>query len=407
MAFDFTRFAGPTTMNWLEAPLLPKTGRVLSPLPVGNVPVDPSATGSVIPMAANDPWQGAREANVFPPAPQANQGRVPFMDETRKEMLRNLFLGMAMGTTPGDSLAKGATLAAQGRANSKNVNQTVEFLKSKGMDEGQARMLAGSPPALNEYLKAMVAGVDPMDALRQQKLQLEIQQMQNPGMTDAQRNLEWRAREAGLQPGTPEYQKFMADSGGSRVEVNMPGQPNIGSIPQGYQAVQDPETKMWTMQPIPGGPEDKSRQDKARLDAAMTSTDVITSAASRALSAAKNRNFGAAGTSVVGVLPWTDSAEVMRNVNVLKSNATIENLNQMRQQSPTGGALGNVTEKEGEMLAAKAGALDPNSPTFERDVADYERTLLRVIHGKEVGDQIFEQTRQGATTGYKDKYGLE
>ena len=62
------------------------------------------------------------------------------------------------------------------------------------------------------------------------------------------------------------------------------------------------------------------------------------------------------------------------------------------------------------MLAAKSGALDPDSPTFERDLDDYERSLLRFVHGKRVGDAIFEETRgtgQNETSidELLDKYG--
>lgn len=199
---------------------------------------------------------------------------------------------------------------------------------------------------------------------------------------------------------------------------------NMG--PTGIDYGQPPKDMAWSRAPdgsvrvdengapmavmIKGSPSDASRvaditkmageaignADKAaaKNDAALTATDVITSAASKARAAAGRQNLGPTGTSVVGQLPWTDSAEVLRQTAVLKSNATIEALNQMRQQSPTGGALGNVTEKEGAMLAAKAGALDPNSPTFLRDLDDYERTLLRTIHGKEVGDKVYEATRK-------------
>ena len=45
------------------------------------------------------------------------------------------------------------------------------------------------------------------------------------------------------------------------------------------------------------------------------------------------------------------------------------------------------------MLAEKAGALDPTSPNYPRDLDDYERTLLRTIHGRDEGDRIFESTR--------------
>ena len=77
----------------------------------------------------------------------------------------------------------------------------------------------------------------------------------------------------------------------------------------------------------------------------------------------------------------------------MTANAKIENLNAMRAASPTGGALGSVTEKESAMLADKSGALDPASPNFLRDLADYERTLLRIVHGNDEGDRIFEATR--------------
>jgi hypothetical protein len=97
--------------------------------------------------------------------------------------------------------------------------------------------------------------------------------------------------------------------------------------------------------------------------------------------------------------PYSDSAEVARQVDVLKSQAKVENLNAMRQSSPTGGALGSVTEKEADMLAAKSGALDPSSPNFERDLDDYELTLLQVVHGPEEGARIFQATREGGPVG--------
>lgn len=132
-----------------------------------------------------------------------------------------------------------------------------------------------------------------------------------------------------------------------------------------------------------------------------TATDTIVTAAQRAREAASKRAFGGYGHGVAEYIPWTDSAEVSRQTEVLKSTAKVENLTAMRMASPTGGALGSVTENESKMLAAKSGALDPSSPNFLRDLDDYERTLLQVIHGYEAGNAIYEQTRRekaGATT---------
>lgn len=174
---------------------------------------------------------------------------------------------------------------------------------------------------------------------------------------------------------------------------------NTGTIPQGFEQVQDPITGAISMRPIPGGPKDTSKQDQAKAESQATSTDVITNAATNIRDAIKSSNLPATGTAGAALsnIGETGAAEVARQMAVLKSNATIENLNAMRQQSPTGGALGNVTEGEGAMLAAKAGALDMKSPHFMRDLADYERTLLRTIHGKAAGDKIFDATRKPET----------
>lgn len=47
----------------------------------------------------------------------------------------------------------------------------------------------------------------------------------NASMTDTQQNLMWRAEQAGLQPGTPEYQQFMVSggSGGTSLSVGPDG----------------------------------------------------------------------------------------------------------------------------------------------------------------------------------------
>ena len=194
---------------------------------------------------------------------------------------------------------------------------------------------------------------------------------------------------------------------GVTVNNNMGGGPELGKLSTDFGYVLDPETNLPridpatglpTAAPVPGSPaaiEAAKLADKglAADSNAMTATDVVTSAASRAREADKSRVAKGIVGSVAALNPSSNNAEVYRQVDVLKSNATIENLNAMRQASPTGGALGNVTASENQMLAAKAGALDPASPNFARDLDDYERTLLRIVHGREQGDAIFEATR--------------
>lgn len=153
---------------------------------------------------------------------------------------------------------------------------------------------------------------------------------------------------------------------------------------------------------------DRAEATDEKASARDTAGDNVIRAAMLARDAAGNRNAGSALTTTVGKLPWTDSAEVLRQTEALKAMASVENLNAMRRQSTTGGALGNVTERELKLLADMSSALDPNSPNFVRDLDNYERTLLRTIHGKEAGDAIYEQTRDGITDEDLFKqYGLD
>lgn len=197
------------------------------------------------------------------------------------------------------------------------------------------------------------------------------------------------------------YQGGLADwvssggKGGTTVNV---GQSEYGTIPPGFQLNRDDAGNL-TMAPIPGGPEDKSRVEAAAAGNRQTSTDIVTTAAERARQAAGAEGMPATGTigNLMANLPESNAAELRRQTEVLKATAKVDNLQAMRAASPTGGALGAVSDKESEMLAAKSGALDPSSPNFLRDLEDYERSLLRVIHGPDAGDAIFEQTRGGGS----------
>ncbi|MDK8874410.1 phage tail tip lysozyme [Paracoccus sp. SSJ] len=198
---------------------------------------------------------------------------------------------------------------------------------------------------------------------------------------------------AGIMPGTPEYAQAIVDAV-TKPQVALDNRTNPAP-PSGYRNVYDEAGNLVSQEVIPGGPEDKSQQQGLKQGMADTAGDTVVTAADRALQAAQSRALGSFGQGIVGNLPWTDSAEVQRQTDVLKAMASSENINAMRQASPTGGALGNASDADLKILRDKSGALDPSSPHFERDLADYTRTLLRTIHGPDAGDQIFRQTWKG------------
>lgn len=239
------------------------------------------------------------------------------------------------------------------------------------------------------------------DPLRRQQIemgQIELERAKNP--QPGFRTLTAEEKRANGLPANGAFQvggdgKIMQIGGGG-ITVN-----NEGSIPAGYMATRDAEGRVIAIQPIPGSPQaieaDQTRKSQeTRAGGKETAGNTIMTAAQRAREAMAADGLPATGLlgRIASLSPSTNAAEVRRQIGVLKSSATIETLSAMRAASPTGGALGSVTEKEGDMLAAKAGALDPDSPNFARDLDDYERTLLETIHGPEVGKAIFNQSRK-------------
>lgn len=306
----------------------------------------------------------------------------------------------------------GAASPAGGERVAQNTGQTNDAGPSIG-----ELAAALSNPWLSREQKAIAQTMleqrmqanDPLRQLQIEKSRIELEKLRNPKPKTTDDITEYNfAVENGYQGSFQDFMMDMKKAGATNVSTTL----NTGDMPdarpivdkpeKAFQRRWDPERQTWVDEAIPGSSAERDALEEqqaaeARQNAADTATDVVTTSAMRARDAAGKRDFGSAGTSLIGNLPWTDSAEVVRNVDALKSMAAAENLNQMRRQSKTGGALGNVTEKELKLLQDKSGALNVNSPTFLRDLDDYERTLLRTIHGVERGDSIFDQTRSEAS----------
>ena len=204
---------------------------------------------------AVDPWAGLREEDVVRVDPvktasvAPQPARQPFMSDDRRAQLNDFFTGLAMGGTPQESIAYGAKLVAANQGSRKNVNETVKWLQGKGMDEQQAKMLASSPPALNEYLKTLAEGSDPLRALQLQKAQLEVDNLRNPTakLTDDQREYE-AAKAQGFTGTFMDYQVKMKEAGRQQVNIDT-GE----KLPSGFRWV-DPNKRELGVEPIPGGP---------------------------------------------------------------------------------------------------------------------------------------------------------
>jgi hypothetical protein len=84
-----------------------------------------------------------------------------------------------------------------------------------------------------------------------------------------------------------------------------------------------------------------------------------------------------------GLVPRTDASEVKSRVKTIRSLTSLDNLTAMRLASPTGGALGSVSDAEGAKLESQFGALDvTGDPAILReDTRAAMNAYLDTVHG--------------------------
>lgn len=100
---------------------------------------------------------------------------------------------------------------------------------------------------------------------------------------------------------------------------------------------------------------DKKKQDAAQ--AAKTRATLITNDLDRALGKAGALTTGFLGARTKGI-EGTESYDLAQILDGIKANVGFQELNEMRKNSPTGGALGNVTERETVLLQRVLGSLE-------------------------------------------------
>jgi len=186
-------------------------------------------------------------------------------------------------------------------------------------------------------------------------------------------------------------------NGGMTVNNNMPG--NAPTPKAGFQNVFDENNNFIGQEVIPGGPADLEQQadaergakrGKQKADAGMTVVQDL----QRSLDLINDGNGavelpGWAGgntgpgevieglvTSGMAKLPRTDANAALGFANSAKANIGLDQLQLMRETSPTGGALGQVPVQQQIKLESLLGSLDPTTMRPE----DYRNNASRAIN---------------------------
>lgn len=156
-------------------------------------------------------------------------------------------------------------------------------------------------------------------------------------------------------------QRMAAEGAANRANqltiANNRNSSETGKVPSGYRMTPD-----GNLQAIPGGPADLKlagafNQDTAALTGSTNSFDRLSTAANELLNAKGLSGITGIKGSFPNV-PGTSAADAQAKLDTLKSQVGFGVLQDMRNNSKTGGALGSVSDAEGKRLEANLAALD-------------------------------------------------
>lgn len=128
--------------------------------------------------------------------------------------------------------------------------------------------------------------------------------------------------------------------------------------------------------------EKQEKQAKAAADAQRQASLMVFD-----ISRAINQSEGVFTTgftgSVVSAIPGTPAYDLKQTLEPIKANISFNELNKMRQNSPTGGALGNVTVRELELLQSVYGSIEQSQSKdqFQRNMKRLETIFQAVVNG--------------------------
>lgn len=249
---------------------------------------------------------------------------------------------------------------------------------------GQVDVSIANDPQVMNLQRALAGAPERYKPSIQSRLNLRVEELkaqraQNAPSTDF-RNYE-RARN------DPAFAQFLKDQR-AKTEVNLK---NEGTIPAGYRAVRDAQGNVERLEAIPGGEaaskaaEAEKKADVSRQQSEMTGNVVINALddVERLMKESWVPTTGGIG-SLASNLKGTAAHDIKNALTTIGANISFENLKLMRQASPTGGALGAVSDSEQKMLQNAWGALEQSQSEgqFKTNLARVRGIFERVVHGR-------------------------
>lgn len=283
-------------------------------------------------------------------------------------------------------LARIAQAEAQKKAEEQmalKANKTAEYLRKIGQNEIADAIIAN--PQMGAQLFAQFAKsqyAKPEETFKQVK-------GSELGITGPDAEKMFNVNEATGKVGS-------IGGGGTNVTVE-----NRGNIPAGYQLVTDPATGTQSMAPIPGSPaaveqqETQEKSERLQGQRATAATTVVQdlqrmqnligdfAIQEESGDSTLGRVIGAGSRAALASVPGTPEFQANKFKESALSNIGIDQLMQMKFNSPTGGALGQVPFQQQQRLEQLLGALDltQRPEALQDNINRIQNIYMDTIHG--------------------------
>ena len=167
-----------------------------------------------------------------------------------------------------------------------------------------------------------------------------------------------KALEAKFPPNAWDYSMVTNPDGTVTVPTVSPRAPASSNVEPGYR----PNAAGTGVEPIPGGSADTAlraaeAKRQSAIDSRLAQTDTVMRTIDRVLPKLTGGTTGLVGV-VASKVPGWEAYNVEKQIDTIKANIGFEQLADMRANSPTGGALGQIAIKELDFLQAALGNLD-------------------------------------------------
>ena len=158
---------------------------------------------------------------------------------------------------------------------------------------------------------------------------------------------------------------------------------------RGYRNIFDNQGNFTSQELIPGSPaalkiEAAQSKVEAQERASAQRGSIVSQHAAGIRASMEEAIFPVSGLfSVTQDIPGTAAHDIAKRIDTLQAIAGFDQLNQMRAQSPTGGALGQVSERELTFLQSVIGSLElsQSKGQFLENLARVEATFNEIVHG--------------------------